>query len=160
MRHLAAFLLLIFAACGSVSQSRDLRDARYVVVLHSNVSFGGETAICADDSLELRSERRDVNRFALSDIAFIERPPNAVGRWIFGAIGVPVGALIGGATGLAIVSGSIDSDPKAFVYGIVTGAVAGFAGGVALWERIDSDRLNVAALPASERRVRVESFIK
>lgn len=62
--------------------------------------------------------------------------------------------------GLAIVSGSLDSHPKAFVYGIVTGAVAGFVGGAALWESFDSDRLHVAALPAAERKARVESFIK
>lgn len=160
MRYLVGCLLLTLAACGSISQSRDLREARYVVVLNSNVSFGGESATCVEDSLELRSETRDATRFALADIAFIERPANAAGRWIFGAIGVPVGALVGGAMGLAIVSGSLDSHPKAFVYGIVTGAVAGFVGGAALWESFDSDRLHVAALPAAERKARVESFIK
>ncbi len=158
MRSLLVLLLLPLCACGSLSSSRDLRNARYVVTLNTQVVFGGETARCLNDSLELRADT--LYRFAFADIAFIERPPNQMGRWVFGGLGLPLGALLGGITGLAIVSGDTESNPKAFIYGIVTGAIAGTVAGVALWERIDSDRLNVSTIPIPERKSRIESFIK
>jgi hypothetical protein len=159
MRSLLILLLLPLCACSSLSNSRDLRNARYIVTLNTQVVFGGETAQCVTDSLLLVSDTLS-QRFAFNDIAFIERPPNPVGRWVFGGLGLPIGALVGGATGLAIVSGGSESNPKAFIYGIVTGAIAGTVAGVALWERIDSDRLNVSTIPPSERKSRIESFIK
>jgi hypothetical protein len=159
MRYLVYFLLFPLIACGSLSKSSDLKNARYIVTLNTQVTFGGDVARCIEDSLELRSDTI-TQRFAFSDIAFIERPPNQVGRWIFGGIGFPLGALLGGITGLAIVSGDTESNPKAFVYGIVTGAITGTVVGVALWEQIDSDRLNVSAIPISERNSRISDFIK
>lgn len=159
MRYLLSFLLLFLCACGSFSKGSDLRNARYIVTLNTQVVFGGEVARCVADSLVLASDTL-IQRFAINDIASIERPPNQTGRWIFGGLGLPIGALLGGATGLAIVSGDTESNPKAFVYGIVTGAITGVLVGVSLWERLDSDRLVVSALPASERKWRIESFIK
>ncbi len=159
MRNLLVLLLLPLCACGSLSNSRDLRNARYIVTLNTQVVFGGDVARCVSDSLELQAGAVS-NRFAFADIAFIERPPNQMGRWVFGGLGLPLGALVGGAAGLAIVSGDTESNPKAFIYGIATGAIAGTVAGVALWERIDSDRLNVSAIPLPERKSRLESFIK
>ncbi|MFQ3596800.1 MAG: hypothetical protein SNJ55_10325 [Chloroherpetonaceae bacterium] len=159
MRYLLFFSLLFLCACGSLSKSSDLRNARYIVTLNTQVVFGGDVARCVSDSLELISDTL-AQRFAFDDIALIERPPNQIGRWIFGGIGLPIGALLGGATGLAIVSGDTENNPKAFVYGIATGAIAGTIVGVALWERLDSDQLAVSALPTSERKSRIESFIK
>ncbi len=159
MRYLVYFLLFPLIACGSLSKSSDLRNARYIVTLNTQVSFGGDVAQCVNDSLELRRDTT-AQRFAIGDIAFIERPPNQIGRWVFGGIGFPLGAVLGGITGLAIVSGDTESNPKAFVYGIATGAIAGTVVGVALWEQLDSDRLTVSAIPTSERKSRIESFIK
>lgn len=160
MRYLLfVFFLLSLGACGSLSKSSDLRNARYVVTLNTQVVFGGDVARCVSDSLELQAGEV-LNRFAIADIAMIERPPNQIGRWIFGGLGLPIGALLGGATGLAIVSGDTDNNPKAFVYGVATGATAGVVIGVALWEQLDSDRLTLATVPVSERASRIESFIK
>ncbi|MGQ9804558.1 MAG: hypothetical protein ACUVRP_00580 [Chlorobiales bacterium] len=159
MRYLAFLLLISLSACGSLSRSSDLRNARYIVTLNSQVVFGGDLALCVADSLVLTSDTL-TQHFAINDIALIERPPNKLGRWIFGGLGLPLGALLGGITGLAIVSGDTESTPKAFVYGIATGAIAGSVVGVALWERLDSDRLAVSAIPASEKKSRIESFIK
>jgi hypothetical protein len=159
MRYLAFLLLISLSACGSLSRSSDLRNARYIVTLNSQVVFGGDLALCVADSLVLASDTL-AQRIALSDIALIERPPNQLGRWVFGGIGLPLGAILGGATGLAIVSGDTESNPKAFVYGIATGAIAGAFVGVTLWERLDSDRLAVSAIPISEKKSRIESFIK
>ena len=158
MRSLLILLLLPLCACGSLSNSRDLRNARYIVTLNTKVVFGGETARCLNDSLELCADT--LYRFAFADIAFIERPPNQMGRWIFGGIGLPLGALLGGVTGLALVSGDTESSPQTFLYSIVTGAIAGTVTGIALWERMDSDRLNVSTIPLPERKSRIESFIK
>lgn len=159
MRYLAFLLLISLSACGSLSRSSDLRNARYIVTLNSQVVFGGDLALCVADSLVLASDTL-VQRIALSDIALIERPPNKLGRWILGGIGFPLGATLGGVIGLAIVSGDTESNPKAFVYAIATGAITGAFVGVALWERLDSDRLAVSAIPISEKKSRIESFIK
>ncbi|MFN3561793.1 MAG: hypothetical protein ACK4XY_03925 [Chloroherpetonaceae bacterium] len=159
MRYLLFFSLVFLCACGSFSKSSDLRNARYIVTLNTQAVFGGEVARCVTDSLVLASDTLS-QCFAFNDIAFIERPPNQMGRWVFGGLGLPLGALLGGITGLAIVSGDTESNPKAFIYSIVTGAIAGTVAGVALWERIDSDRLNVSSIPLPERKSRIESFIK
>ncbi len=159
MRNLLCFWLLFLSACGSLSKSSDLQSARYIVTLNTQVVFGGEVARCIADSLVLVSDTL-TERFAFNDIALIERPANPVGRWIFAGIGAPIGALLGGLTGLALVSGETETNPKVFLYGIVTGTITGAVAGSVLWERIDSDRLAVSALPASERQSRVESFIK
>lgn len=159
MRYLAFLLLISLSACGSLSRSSDLRNARYIVTLNTKVIFGGDIAHCVADSLVLASDTSE-HRFAFNDIALIERPSNQVGRWIFGGIGLPIGALLGGVTGLAIVSGDTESNPSAFVYGIVTGAITGAFVGISLWERLDSDRLVISAIPDSEKKSRIESFIK
>jgi hypothetical protein len=133
-------------------------DARFIAVLQTKVALSGDEARLDGDSLHLIGS--ETQRVHLRDVVAVRRTASQMGGYVVGIIGIPVGALIGGATGLAIVSGSLDNNPSAFVYGVLTGATAGFIGGRFIWHRLSTDELDLSRVFENEKAAQLKDFLK